>query len=131
WNEDRDAPLLDGLTTIYVIIEPDRGGESILRWLRRSTIAARTRLVKLGAAKDPNGLHLLDQAAFPTAFQQALDAAEQYVPPPDPKPKDTGPKAGRPLILREPEPWPDLVDGAQLLDELVAAQRRYVVLGSA
>jgi putative DNA primase/helicase len=38
---------------------------------------------------------------------------------------------GRPLDLHEPEPWPDPVDGAELLDELVAVVRRHVVLGGA
>ena len=41
------------------------------------------------------------------------------------------PGQGRPLDLHEPEPWPDPVDGAILLDELAAAIRRYVVLGAA
>lgn len=38
---------------------------------------------------------------------------------------------GRPLDLYEPEPWPDPVDGAALLDALTAAIRRHAVLGSA
>jgi putative DNA primase/helicase len=35
---------------------------------------------------------------------------------------------GRPLDLKAPEPWPTPVDGAVLLAELVAVQRRFVVL---
>ncbi|MGC1891914.1 MAG: hypothetical protein WA709_38535, partial [Stellaceae bacterium] len=35
---------------------------------------------------------------------------------------------GRPLDLHEPEPWPQPVDGAALLDELTAAIRQYVIL---
>lgn len=35
---------------------------------------------------------------------------------------------GRPLDLPEPEPWDDPVDGAELLDALVATLRQYVVL---
>jgi hypothetical protein len=38
---------------------------------------------------------------------------------------------GRPLNLHEPEPWPDRVDGAALLDALAAAIRRHVVLSAA
>jgi hypothetical protein len=38
---------------------------------------------------------------------------------------------GRPLDLPEPEPWPQPVDGAALLEGLVAAIRRHVVLGEA
>jgi putative DNA primase/helicase len=38
------------------------------------------------------------------------------------------PGQGRALDLPEPEPWPDPVGGAELLDELTIAIRRYVVL---
>lgn len=37
-------------------------------------------------------------------------------------------KAGKALELGEPEPWPEPVDGAVLLDELVTQIQRYVVL---
>ena len=131
WNEDRDAPMLDGLTTVYIVIEPDKGGAAILKWLRRSSIAARARLVRLQGAKDPSALHLRDRDGFRTAFQRALDEAEPYTPPADPKARDAAPKAGHPLVLTEPERWPHSVDGAELLDDVVAALRRYVVLGAA
>jgi hypothetical protein len=35
---------------------------------------------------------------------------------------------GRPIVLMEPEPWPEPVDGAALLDELTAGIRDYVVI---
>jgi Protein of unknown function (DUF3631) len=38
---------------------------------------------------------------------------------------------GRPLDLHHPEPWPDPVDGATLLDAMAAAIRRHVVVGAA
>lgn len=38
---------------------------------------------------------------------------------------------GRPLDLYEPEPWPDPVDGAALVDALTTPIRRHVVLGEA
>jgi hypothetical protein len=37
-------------------------------------------------------------------------------------------KQGRTLSLREPEPWPDPINGAVLLGELSAAIRRHVVM---
>jgi hypothetical protein len=41
--------------------------------------------------------------------------------------KDDG-KQGHALDLLAPEPWPNSVDGAELLDEMTAAIRRYVVM---
>jgi putative DNA primase/helicase len=38
---------------------------------------------------------------------------------------------GQALNLRDPEPWPNPVDGAALLDNIVAELRRYVVFGAA
>jgi hypothetical protein len=130
WYEDRDAPLLADLKTVYVVIEPDKGGAAVMKWLKRSSIAPLVKLVKLKGAKDPSGLYLADRAAFREASQRTLDEAEPYRPPADPTEKSAA-KSGRPLVLREPEPWPDPVDGAQLLDELVSGIGRYVVIEAA
>ncbi len=35
---------------------------------------------------------------------------------------------GKSIVLAEPEPWPDSVDGAQLLNDIVATFQRFVVL---
>jgi putative DNA primase/helicase len=133
WSEDRDAPLLDGLATIYIIIEPDTGGAAVLKWLRRSSIAPRARLIRLKDAKDPSELHRLDPAGFREAFQRALDEAEPYTPPAEAKAASEreDDRAGRALDLHDPEPWHEPVDGAALLDEVVTGLRRYVVLGQA
>ena len=53
WNEERDAPLLDGIATIYIVIEPDRGGEAVREWVSRSKIRDRVKLVSL-PVKDPS-----------------------------------------------------------------------------
>jgi putative DNA primase/helicase len=41
---------------------------------------------------------------------------------------ETDEKQGRALNLPEPEPWPEPVNGAELLEDISAAVRRYVVL---
>ena len=33
WKDDRDAPELEGIGTVYVVIEPDKGGQTMLSWL--------------------------------------------------------------------------------------------------
>jgi hypothetical protein len=70
WREDRDARHLEGLETIYVVVEPDRGGEAVRRWLSRSTIRHRAKLVTL-PAKDPSALHLEDPEEFSRRWQVA------------------------------------------------------------
>ena len=47
WREERDARYLDGIETIYVVVEPDRGGDAVRKWLSRSTIRHRAKLVSL------------------------------------------------------------------------------------
>ena len=38
WKDDRDAPELEGIGTVYVVIEPDKGGQTVLDWLKASTL---------------------------------------------------------------------------------------------
>jgi hypothetical protein len=77
-GKERDAPLLADFPTIYVVLEPDKGGDTVMRWLARSTIAPRARLVRLKDAKDPSALYLSDPDRFDATFRRALDEAELY-----------------------------------------------------
>ena len=38
WKDERDLPAVEGLDTLYVVIEPDKGGQAILDWLKRSAL---------------------------------------------------------------------------------------------
>jgi hypothetical protein len=78
WNEGRDAALLADITEIFVVIEPDKGGEAVMKWLRNSSIAPRVKLVRMKDAKDPSALYLADPHGFAAAFQHALDDAEPF-----------------------------------------------------
>jgi putative DNA primase/helicase len=83
WNEERDAALLDGVSAIYVTIEPDNAGATLLGRLARSAIRDRLRVVRMPPeTKDPSELYLRDPAAFPQAFSQLLEGAEEAPPPP-------------------------------------------------
>jgi putative DNA primase/helicase len=79
WNEERDAPLLEGVPIVYVVIEPDTGGGEVMRWLSRSRIASRARLIKL-PTKDPSALYLSAPDRFRGAFEAAMEAAQPLPP---------------------------------------------------
>jgi len=73
WRENRDAEHLEHFDTIFVVIEPDDGGDGVKKWLQTSRIRDHVRLVKLGQYKDPSGLYLDDRERFHDRFQKALD----------------------------------------------------------
>jgi hypothetical protein len=77
WRESWAAHL-DGINTIYVVIEPDGGGEAVSRWLSRSAIRDRVRLVRLGEHKDPSGLYLADRDGFRSRWKAVCEAAERW-----------------------------------------------------
>ena len=77
WREEW-ASALDGIATIYVVIEPDKGGEAVRAWLGRSRIRDRVRLVELAQVKDPSELHLQDPAAFGARWEAALRSAVSW-----------------------------------------------------
>jgi hypothetical protein len=74
WREDRDAAHLIGIDTIYVVVEPDRGGDAVREWLGRSSIRHRAKLVRL-PAKDPSALHMEGPGGFRNCWQVACDGA--------------------------------------------------------
>jgi hypothetical protein len=75
WCEDRDAPFLEGINTIYVLVEPDKGGEAVKKWLASSIIRDRAKLVDLGEYKDPSGLYLDAPKKFKSRWEQILTDA--------------------------------------------------------
>jgi len=74
WQEEWAAHL-DGIGTIYVVIEADTGGEAVLKWLAKSRLRERVRLVRLAGAKDPSELHGRDPDGFRAAWDGALAAS--------------------------------------------------------
>jgi hypothetical protein len=75
WKEERDASYFDDIETIYVVIEPDHGGEAVKKWLSKSRIRTRARLISLGEYKDPSGLYLSDPEHFKERFKEAMNQA--------------------------------------------------------
>jgi hypothetical protein len=78
WNEQRDAAIFDGVGTIYLIIEPDNGGDAVCKWLTKSKIRDRAKLVRLEGCKDASELYLNDPSRFAQRWQAALEAASPW-----------------------------------------------------
>jgi hypothetical protein len=78
WNEARDAAHLEHVAKIYVVVEPDRGGEALLKWLARSRIRERAYLLDLAPHKDPSALHCAGPEGFEAAFAAAVARARPF-----------------------------------------------------
>jgi hypothetical protein len=75
WDENRYSPFLDKFPVIYVVIEPDKGGEEVKRWLSISRIRGCVRLVTLGEYKDPSALFLADPEQFKKKWEEKIAAS--------------------------------------------------------
>jgi hypothetical protein len=78
WREDRDAHHFDGIGKIYIVIEPDRGGEAVRKWVSQSTIRHRALLVTL-PVKDASALHLDSESDFKKRWQVACLGAVPWM----------------------------------------------------
>jgi len=72
------AKYLDRFQKIYVLIEPDQGGEAVKRWLGQSNIRNRVRLIKLDGYKDASELYLANPDGFSSAWKRAMSAATPW-----------------------------------------------------
>jgi hypothetical protein len=90
---------LNEIETIYVVIEPDRGGEAVRQRLAQSRIRDRVKLIEL-PTKDPSALYLEDPHQFPqrweAACQQAIPWADLEVEP------NAEGRSDKPRLLVEP-----------------------------
>ena len=79
WNEARDAEHFDGFKRIYIIVEPDQGGDGVLAWIRRSRIRDLVYLVRMpDGFKDPADLYRDNQGEFATRMEKALADATAW-----------------------------------------------------
>ena len=77
WKEEY-AALIGQHDEIYLLIEPDTGGETVLKWLARSQIRHKAKLLKLDGFKDPSAMHCDAPEQFKKLWQQALVKAVPY-----------------------------------------------------
>jgi len=79
WRETRDAAHFEGIATIYVAHEGDRGAQTIIEWLAKSSIRHRAQLVAFDqGAKDASALYLADRSGFADAFAAKLKEARPW-----------------------------------------------------
>ena len=78
WNEKRDAGHFAGVDVVYVLVEPDRGGETVLGWLAASGIRDRVRLVRFQDVNDVSDLYAVAGTDFRARFEQALENATSW-----------------------------------------------------
>jgi hypothetical protein len=74
WREQwlRELPEAD---TIYVFVEPDRGGQAVESWLAKSELRHRARLVRMTEHKDVSALYLADREHFADNVEKLLEAS--------------------------------------------------------
>lgn len=71
----RDSPHLEGIDKVYVIVEPDKGGETVRTRLSTFDGNDRIYLVNCGSFKDPSELHVDDPDRFRERFDAILATA--------------------------------------------------------
>jgi hypothetical protein len=77
WQEDWSM-FLEPFERIYVPIEPDNGGETVLGWLTNSKIRQRVHLLRLTGAKDISELFLSDADRFVRNLKAAVRDAQPW-----------------------------------------------------
>jgi hypothetical protein len=72
WHEEWDQ-YLEGFGTVLVVLEPDKGGDTVATRAGRSAFHSRASFVRLDGAKDPSELHirLKNEADFLARWQDA------------------------------------------------------------
>jgi hypothetical protein len=77
WKNDWTT-FFDGIEAIYVVIEPDHGGDTVLKWLAHAAIRDRVRLVRFTDHKDVSELWIADPDRFMARWDEAMKAAEPW-----------------------------------------------------
>lgn len=77
WKDEWATALAD-IPVVYVVIEPDQGGEATLKWISKSAVRDRVRLVRSFGAGDPSALYLADPVRFAERWHAAKIEAKPW-----------------------------------------------------
>jgi hypothetical protein len=72
---DEWATYLEAIPDVYLVVEPDKAGESLRDRLMQSDLRENLQLLDFGKRKDPSGLYLADPDGFPEAWKEILSKA--------------------------------------------------------
>lgn len=78
WREERDAHYLDSIERIYVVIEPDTGGDAMLDWIAKSNIRDRVWLIDPKPYKDVSDMYCADPNGFEAVLVSACENATSW-----------------------------------------------------
>ena len=73
WKDLRDSAELTDCDEVFAVIEPDEGGERLLKSLERSSIKDKLKVIRLGS--DVSELHIAASDSVKTTFREALKSA--------------------------------------------------------
>lgn len=135
---------LRGAARVIVIADKDAPGRKHAQAVADALHGA-AKSVKLIELPDVNGKPVKDSFDFFTAggtadqLRALVKAVSEFAPAANPQPCSVADeylcanesKGGEPVRFPDPEPWPEPVDGAALLNDIRAVFRRYVVASDA
>jgi hypothetical protein len=127
FSDKRDADWFEGIPQIFVIKEPDQGGEGMVEHLAGMVIAPRVKVIKL-PVKDASELHCTDPDNFDAVLQAAIDNAE-------PIPADAIEREQRALALAEDrrsgevlrDGYPTIATGGGMLSYNIDSAERLLI----
>jgi hypothetical protein len=76
WNEERNTAYFKDITTIYLVNEPDQGGDTLLNKITQSSLVDKVKIIQLGKFKDPSGMFIAKPKSFKTLMQKKLESAK-------------------------------------------------------
>jgi DNA polymerase-1 len=76
--KDTWAKALDSYERVYIVREPDKGGEAVEDWVAASAIRHRVWFIDLGRFKDPSGLYLDSPGIFLEKWGEAVSHATSW-----------------------------------------------------
>jgi len=76
WNENRDTPYLDGIPNIYLVVEPDQGGEVVVSRFGKSSLKDQIYCLEFDDFKDPSSLYLNNPEKFQVRFENIIKQAK-------------------------------------------------------